>query len=199
MSTTALRAIYAEPLTEAAFASYGGLIAADLATPNTVMTNGGMSKRWQNVVQTENRYEQSSRPGRAVVNVSQASPRSTIDNGDGHRTFVLEMLERHLFTTQIFVPMTADAKYLVAVAESKTCDDATPDLGTLRAFVATSGQGICYRTGLWHAPMAVIGETAVTFAVFQHTNDVPADDCTFYPLAEGHSIAIYFPSLYKGM
>lgn len=162
MFSPALRTIAAEPLTEAAFASYGGLIAADLTRPDTIMTNGGMSKRWQNVAQPENRYDQSSRPGRATVNVSRASPRPTVDTGDGQRTFVLGMLERHSYTTQIFVPMTAEAKYLVAVAESNADDDATPDLGTLRAFVATSGQGICYRKGLWHAPMAVIGEVGDT-------------------------------------
>ena len=151
------RIVSAEPLTEAAYARYGGIVAADLARPQTVSTNGGTAKRWVEVVQPENRYDQSGKAGRLVVNVSLSAPRPVKDGGERRQTFTLEMLERHPFTTQMFVPMSADAKYLVVVAENKVDDDTRPDLETLRAFVASSGQGICYKTGLWHAPMAVIG------------------------------------------
>jgi len=46
------------------------------------------------------------------------------------------------------------SSYLVVVA--KNGRDGGPDLGTLRAFVATAAQGIVYDTGVWHQPMTVL-------------------------------------------
>ncbi|EEB88009.1 hypothetical protein MPER_14408, partial [Moniliophthora perniciosa FA553] len=45
-------------------------------------------------------------------------------------------------------------RYLVVVA--KNGEDDRPDLKTLRAFVASTAQGIVYNTGIWHQPMTVL-------------------------------------------
>lgn len=68
----------------------------------------------------------------------------------------LTALERHPYTKQAFIPMgcgpgeglsaTAD-KYLVVVA--KNGEDDQPDLGTVRAFMATTAQGVVYDTAVW--------------------------------------------------
>jgi len=41
-------------------------------------------------------------------------------------------------------------------------EDDRPDLGTMKAFVANSAQGIVYNTGIWHHPMVSL-ETAIDF------------------------------------
>lgn len=72
----------------------------------------------------------------------------------------IRVLERHLHTNQAFIPMgtglasegdeglkeTAKG-YLVIVAQNGKDDK--PDLETMRAFTATSAQGIMYNTGIW--------------------------------------------------
>ena len=72
----------------------------------------------------------------------------------------IKVLERHLHTNQGFIPMgpgfhhegdqglkeTAKG-YLVVVAQN--AEDDKPDLGTMRAFIATPAQGIVYNKGIW--------------------------------------------------
>src|ERR1700691_5009437 len=76
----------------------------------------------------------------------------------GENEWVVNVLERHPFTTQAFIPMGAAGEsedgvqhpgnsYLVVVA--KNGPDSKPDLKTLRAFVATAAQGIMYNTAVW--------------------------------------------------
>jgi ureidoglycolate lyase len=114
--------------------------------------------------------------------------------------FVVEILERHPFTTQTFVPLTTapEGTYLVIVAPSlpssaadqslpvpKVADGATlpgrglPDLQRLQAFIATAGQAVTYGAGTWHAPMVALGRegTALDFVVFQAANGVAIEDC----------------------
>jgi allantoicase len=71
----------------------------------------------------------------------------------------LKVLERHPYTNQAFIPMggggiqgdealkEAGDAYLVVVAHNGADDK--PDLSTLRAFVASAGQGITYNTAIW--------------------------------------------------
>jgi len=70
-------------------------------------------------------------------------------------------LERHVFTSQTFLPFAA-SRYLICVA----ADDAHggPDLQTLRAFTVPSGVGITYRPGTWHHPMVALDAPA-SFAI----------------------------------
>ncbi|KAL7623202.1 hypothetical protein AAE478_006883 [Parahypoxylon ruwenzoriense] len=115
--------------------------------------------------------------------------------------FEVNILERHPFTTQTFVPLGASAssaRYLVIVAPSLPVspdDDALPaparsasdtfpgpgmpDLQRVRAFMATGGQAVTYGAGTWHAPMAALGSpgSAIDFVVVQFANDVPIEDC----------------------
>jgi allantoicase len=72
----------------------------------------------------------------------------------------IKVLERHLHTNQAFIPMGPGSpsegdqglketakRYLVVVAQNGKDD--RPDLETMRAFIATSAQGIVYNTGIW--------------------------------------------------
>lgn len=74
--------------------------------------------------------------------------------------FDIKLLEKHPHSTQMFIPMTAERRYLVIVAQGGD----KPDLSTLKAFVAGKGQGITYHPGIWHHPMiALDNETGISF------------------------------------
>ncbi len=72
----------------------------------------------------------------------------------------VNLLERHKYTTQAFVPMRGGGdgednltdsgdKYLVIVAHNVGDDNDRPDLNSLRAFIAHGGQTVMYNTAVW--------------------------------------------------
>ncbi|KAI1649122.1 ureidoglycolate hydrolase [Daldinia loculata] len=127
--------------------------------------------------------------------------------------FTVQILERHPFTTQTFIPLSSSSsssssspvQYLVIVAPTlppTSADndlpvpedrDATlpgrgmPDLSRVRAFLATGSQAVTYGAGTWHAPMAALGPpgSAVDFVVVQFANDEPVEDCQEVALEGG--------------
>ncbi|KAI1416188.1 hypothetical protein F5Y13DRAFT_128697 [Hypoxylon sp. FL1857] len=133
------------------------------------------------------------------------------DSSSGSRSspeaglFPLQILERHPYTAQTFIPLGASSKshYLVIVAPSLPPTEAAgdlpvptgkdlpgrglPDLSGLRAFVATGSQAVTYGAGTWHAPMAALGDagTAIDFVVVQFANDEPVEDCQEVALEGG--------------
>lgn len=64
--------------------------------------------------------------------------------------------------------------YLVVVALNDK--NGQPDLSTLKAFIASSTQGINYSPGVWHHPMIAL-EYETDFACLVHESGVPNDDC----------------------
>ncbi|KAK8024232.1 Ureidoglycolate lyase [Apiospora rasikravindrae] len=135
-----------------------------------------------------------------------SSPSPQQDDGSDGGVEV-KVLERHPFTTQTFIPLTANPskRYLVIVAPSlppSALDEGLPvpdsnssspssssssplpgrgmpDLTKLRAFIATGEQAVTYGVGTWHAPMVALGPagTTVDFLVFQFANDAALEDC----------------------
>ncbi|KAI0974014.1 ureidoglycolate hydrolase [Xylaria arbuscula] len=118
------------------------------------------------------------------------------------------VLERHPFTSQTFIPLTADTtkRYLVIVAPTldAAADDrglpvpdgtglpgpGLPDVRRLRAFVATGEQAVTYGAGTWHAPMVALGppDSTIDFVVVQFANDVPVEDCQEVALEDGGKV-----------
>ena len=90
---------------------------------------------------------------------------------------VIEMLERHPLSTQLFVPLDLDT-YLVVVA--KDTGQNQPDLATVSAFRLGRHQAISYHAGVWHAGMATLGRPG-TFVMIIH-EDGSAADCEFVQL-----------------
>ncbi|KAI0183554.1 ureidoglycolate hydrolase [Xylaria flabelliformis] len=117
----------------------------------------------------------------------------------------IKVLERHPFTSQTFVPLTADGtkRYLVVVAptlapmgededlpaprDAGLPGRGLPDVSRLVAFVATGEQAVTYAAGTWHAPMIALGppDSMVDFVVVQFANDVPVEDCQEVALEDG--------------
>ncbi|KAK0614972.1 ureidoglycolate hydrolase [Bombardia bombarda] len=189
---------------------------------DAIVANQGTAIKYPHVTRMENYYDQapSGRPGVAVMNMFVCAARSLLrashsleddmDNMDNMDMdmdmFPVAVLERHPFTAQTFIPLTADPTkhFLVVVApslpsnadpellllpvpNSRPADSAVkrplpgqglPDVHRLRAFVATTEQAVTYGAGTWHAPMVALGSagTAVDFLVVQFANEVAVED-----------------------
>ena len=143
------RQIRAVPLTQESFAAFGTVV--QYSNTSNVDANQGTAKRSQHLAKLAN-----SRPSLAVPNVSvyKCSPQSVVD------LFTIKLLERHPFSTQMFIPTTksqSSSSYLVIVAKDST-DSNKPDLSSVVAFTATSLQSINYNTGTWHHPILCFGD-----------------------------------------
>ena len=81
----------------------------------------------------------------------------------------LNELERHSYSTQVFLPLDG-ADYLVAVAPPGSRPDATQ----IRAFIVGGNEGILYNAGVWHHAMRSLGRAA-RFGVFIFNDGTAAD------------------------
>lgn len=162
------RVIRTEPLTAEGFAPYGSVIVAERGDVVGKPANQGTAKRYDWLGPVDNL-----RPAGAKLNLClfRCSPRTAWP-------LRVEIMEKHPNSTQVIVPMNAD-KYVVLVARPGTDH---PDLSTLRAFVASSRQGVAYLPGTWHHPLLALDhETDFGCVVFE---DISEGDCTLVTLAE---------------
>lgn len=134
--------ITCEPLTPAAFAPFGDVIAAS-GTPDKII-NAGKCGRFHDLAGLD------IMDGRAGISLFEAEARSL--------PYQLDLLERHPLGSQAFLPMT-EHPFLVIVAP-----DAGNAPGTPRAFLTEPGQGVNYARGTWHGvltPLHAPGRFAV--------------------------------------
>ncbi|CAE6430968.1 unnamed protein product [Rhizoctonia solani] len=174
--------IPALPITPEAFKAYGSVIQAwsdTDAVPRGVRVtsaNQGTAHKFHNLALVEQTYP----PGahaRTGMSVYRATPPIREgEKAEPGKYWSVRLLERHSYTSQAFIPMgtaggvrmtgfeeplpKAGRAYLVIVALNGADDK--PDLSTLRAFVASTAQGISYNMGVWHHPMISL-ETAIDF------------------------------------
>ncbi|KAI0823719.1 allantoicase [Trametes gibbosa] len=163
--------IPALPLTPEAFAPFGKVVQAyadvhAVTNPRDTRVTGanqGTAVKFHKLALLEASYPSGS-DATAGLSVYRCQPVDVKPGGE----WEVKLLERHPCTNQAFIPMggaigLGDAladpgtAYLVIVALNGADDK--PELGTLRAFVASAGQGIVYGTGVWHHPMAVLHKT----------------------------------------
>ncbi|CAO3688635.1 unnamed protein product [Rhizopus stolonifer] len=156
----------AKPLTTEAYAPYGDVIHPSGAR-RTTGANQGTANKFHHVAQVSNLFPQGD--GKPNLCVFRCKPTQEFP-------FTVKLLERHPYSTQAFIPMTSGGTrgYLVVVALNGIDD--RPDMSTLKAFIATSKQGVSYRQGVWHHPMIAL-DCVTEFAVLVHENGVPQDDC----------------------
>ncbi|BFZ64432.1 hypothetical protein YB2330_005577 [Saitoella coloradoensis] len=167
----------AQPITRAAWAQYGGLIAhpseASIGTLKQTKANAGTATKTSQIAPFMSNYDYapSGTPATANANIFRCEAQGTI-----HDQLRVNVLERHPYTTQSFIPLGRDRNevgYVVVVADDK---DGVPDLSTVRAFGCTGKEGVTYGVGQWHAPMIALKETT-DFVVYVHENGVPREDC----------------------
>ncbi|KAI8874394.1 ureidoglycolate hydrolase [Ramicandelaber brevisporus] len=209
--------IRAEPLTAAAFAPYGQVIESTNAS--SVAANAGTAARFNRLAALVNHRQgtDSHIPATANLCIFQCRPQlvpSSLANDSARKSldsdtstlvansFVVKMLERHPYSSQMFVPMARTspaARYLVVVsntihrgadAENGGVDE--PDMnseGSLRAFIANATQGINYNAGTWHHPMVALDDT-IEFLTLVYENGVAEQDCHEVPLTQMVQISL---------
>ncbi|KAI8826952.1 ureidoglycolate hydrolase [Fimicolochytrium jonesii] len=181
------KSIKAAPLTREAFAPYGDVICS-LPTPADT-ANQGTAKRFNHIGRHVRKTAQitnlrnKANPAQPNLCVFRCAPTPVLP-------FPMKLLERHKFSSQFFVPMTPNQDgargYLVIVCLNDPVRD-KPDYRTLKAFVASTTEGINYSAGCWHHPMIAL-ERVTDFCVLvyerRELREAPDEDCEEEFLAE---------------
>lgn len=127
-----------EPLTAAAFAPFGAVLAHDDRVARAV--NAGTARRTDLGGFADR--EPSAAPALAVYRLApQALP------------LPVALFERHPGSCQVFAALTVE-RFLVVVAPAGP--DGLPDTGRARAFLGGRGDAVRYARDQWHAPMVAL-------------------------------------------
>jgi len=176
------------PLEAEAFSPFGRVIQAYQNHPNGIKVtpaNGGTANKYHKLSLLKAFYP-SDAGATAGISVYRCQPLEDVVDGK----IVLKTLERHPFTNQAFIPMGSGdgeglndpgCSYLVVVAYNGADDQ--PDTQTLKAFLASSAQGIAYNPGVWHQPMTVLEKPLDLACVETQIGDGSAMDCEIVELA----------------
>jgi ureidoglycolate lyase len=125
------------PLTVAAFAPFGALLAHDPATARAV--NAG----------TASRTDVDGRPG----DVGGAPALAIYRLAPQALPLALDLFERHPRSEQTFAALTVE-RFLVVVAPPGP--DGLPDVAKAQAFLGGRGAVLRYAVGQWHAPIIAL-------------------------------------------
>lgn len=155
---SAIERLPVEPLTRAAFAPFGDVIAADDAARHYPI-NEGTTERYHDLAHVD----VSTDGGRTLINIFRAQPRAL--------PFEIRMMERHPLGSQAFVPLSARA-YLVVVAQAGEFD-----ASTLRAFFVDDGRGVNYARGVWHHPLIALDGVSDFLVVDRGGSGSNLDEC----------------------
>lgn len=161
LSCRKVKTLPALPLSPEAFAAFGQVVQGyddlNAAPPNVHVTsaNQGLAHKFHKISLLESSYLENVQ---ATTGLSVYRCQPIDAKLGGH--WDIKILERHLHTNQAFIPMGPGSSsegdqglketakgYLVVVAQNG--EDNRPDLETMRAFIATSAEGIVYNTGIW--------------------------------------------------
>jgi allantoicase len=191
------------PLTPEAFSPFGQVIQAygdhTAAPPGTKITpaNQGSATKFHKLSLLESSYP----PGLGAssgLSIYRCNPTKIINGG-----VELKIVERHPYTNQAFIPMGGGgiqgdealkepgSAYLVVVAHNGADDK--PDFNTLRAFVASAGQGIMYNTAIWHQPMTVLYKPMDFTCVETQIGNGDKADCEILELEASEVVILALP------
>jgi ureidoglycolate lyase len=138
------RPLHIEPLTPAAFASFGQVV--ETADHSVITINEGFAERVNALAKVETEGDG------AIVNISLFTARKRT------APILIRMMERHPLGSQLFYPLQ-DRDWLVVV-----CTD-PQDQASFRAFRASGRQGVNYARNIWHHPLLVLSDNERFFVV----------------------------------
>ncbi|CAG8519657.1 10792_t:CDS:2 [Paraglomus brasilianum] len=207
-NTSSSYAIDAAPLTNDQFAAYGQVIEAfaesNLNSPfamsithgiRVTPANQGTARKYNHIAKAANfRQSAITQDGKLISKAEQniclyhCQPTTEFP-------FKLKLLERHLYSSQAFIPLDGSSEgYLVIVCLNG--QDDKPDLSTLRAFVGSSKQGINYFPGVWHHPMIALKQVT-DFVCLVHESGVTEEDCEEIAIDDNITIKLPGPIDYN--
>ncbi len=144
-----------QPLTKESFAPYGDVI--EVNGSEHFLINNGSTARYHDLAKVEATGDN----GRTLINIFRATPLGYPLN--------VKMVERHPMGSQAFIPM-GNEDYLILVAKAGE----TVSVDDLKAFRATSDQGVNYHIGTWHHPILALNKVS-DFLVVDRSGD--GDNC----------------------
>ena len=157
------RVLTPRALTAEAFAAFGDVIeASDRATHYPI--NAGYAERFDKLA----RIDTGGEGGHPVLSIFRARPRAL--------PMRLSLMERHLLSSQAFMPL-APLRFLVVVAAAGPA----PDADALHCFLARPGQGVNLARGTWHHPLLALDEGG-DFLVIDRDGPGAAGDCEEQPI-----------------
>ncbi|MBA4341971.1 MAG: ureidoglycolate hydrolase [Methylibium sp.] len=135
--------LQARPLTPETFAPFGQVLQAGPPPSGEAgqAINSGTSRRHVLVGDLQLGADQ----GRGELSLSRAQARLF--------PLRLQELERHLLSTQSFIPLGGPRRLALVVARPGPGPD-TPE--QLQAFVSDGWQGVCLHAGTWHHPLLAV-------------------------------------------
>ena len=158
-----------EALCSSAFEAFGEVIEADDRRGASFAINSGSSQRFHDLARLE-----PGDGGRLIVSIFRAQPRVL--------PLAIRALERHAKASQAFMPLCG-RPFLVVVAPAGEAVEAS----LIRAFLATSRQGVNFAPGVWHHPLIALDEQS-DFLVIDRDN--PSDNCEERMLSESLVVAL---------
>ncbi len=127
--------IVASPLTAKAFARYGDVI--EITGKPDKLINQGKCGRYHNLAELD------FSDGIAGISIFESEPQQF--------PYVVDMVERHPFGSQTFIPLN-QVPMLIIAAEDANGTPTGP-----KAFISENGQSVNIRRGTWHGVLAPIG------------------------------------------
>ena len=128
------------PLTQASFADFGDVI--EKSNKDFIPINQGLTERYHALSLAQVSGDQVA-VGMSIFHNLFATP----------IPFQIEMLERHPYGSQSFIPLQQQ-KFIVVVA--LPFDQTRPDEQRIQAFISNGQQGITYHQGVWHHPLITL-------------------------------------------
>ncbi|KAM0785990.1 hypothetical protein ACM66B_006808 [Microbotryomycetes sp. NB124-2] len=193
--------IVAEPLTHKSWAPYGDVIQgsddpqtmpAHVVT-NTITANPQVGYKFNRISPITSLYpsdpndsQYQGKPHTAINVIRVGPPQGLTHNGT---TFEVRMLERHIATSQAFIPMSKQGQEWqeftggaekgfeqtkgggMLIVGCLSGPDGQPDFATLKVFVSTPGQGVCYHPGIWHHSLVSFARADIASIDTQITTD----------------------------
>ena len=155
-----------EPLTAAAFASFGTVVEA----PHTGgrAANEGTALRFDDIAP----LVLTAAGGRPLLSWMRVTPVEL--------PFSCRRLERHPRSSQLFMPV-GSRRFLVVVS----IGDKTPEMTKLRAFQTNGSQGVNFGPGTWHHAALAL-DTETDFLVLGHASN--GSDCDICDLAQTYVV-----------
>jgi len=161
--------LIAQKLCRENFAAFGDVIETENAQHYTI--NAGWAMRYHDLAT----LDLAQHAGRPCISIFRALPRPT--------PVKLQVMERHQFGSQTFVPLS-NTPFLVVVSKQGTAPAGKNDLF---AFITNGRQGVNYKPGVWHYPLLAIATTS-DFIIVDRNADT--DDCDEIGIADwGLSLA----------
>ncbi|MDP6727639.1 MAG: ureidoglycolate lyase [Gammaproteobacteria bacterium] len=154
-------------LTAESFSQFGQVISCE--NKDYEIINDGYAKKYPDLAEIDTQEDS----GKTALNIFIAKKRLF--------PLKIEMLEKHPFFSQAFIPRD-DTPFLVVVAPAS----ARPRINDIEVFISSGEQGVNYARGVWHFPLISIKDDA-NFVVIDRKYTAESDkleQCIVYPIKD---------------